>query len=57
MRNRLSAVYFILFILLCFSQTFARRNDFDFDVSPLYTKIKCFQQVLEEYFPNIMHGL
>ncbi|MDO6992389.1 hypothetical protein Q5M87_00020 [Brachyspira innocens] len=43
MRNRLSAIYFVLFILFCFSQTsFARRNDFSFDISPLIEKNKMF---------------
>ena len=43
MKNRLSIIYFIFFILFCFSQiSFARRNDFDFDVTPLIEKNKMF---------------
>lgn len=43
MKNRLSVIYFIFFILFCFSQiSFARRNDFNFDVSPLIEKNKMF---------------
>lgn len=43
MKNRLFVVYFVFIILFCFSQiSFARRNDFSFDVSPLIQKTKMF---------------
>ena len=43
MKNRLLIIYFIFFILFCFSQiSFARKSDFDFDVTPLIEKNKMF---------------
>lgn len=43
MKNRLLIIYFIFFILFCFSQvSFARKSDFDFDVSPIIGKSKMF---------------
>ncbi|WP_295163394.1 hypothetical protein [uncultured Brachyspira sp.] len=43
MKNRLSIIYFIFFILFCFYQiSFARKNDYSFDLSPLIEKNKMF---------------